>query len=433
MANQVDVDALVIGGGINGLFATLDLTLRGFRVMLLERDSIGSGTSGRMHGLLHSGARYVTTDPKAAVECAEENAVISRIAPHAVEDTGGYFVAVTRDDEEYQDSFIRGLRAANISYREVDPREALREEPNLNPGVKAVVEVPDKVVYARDLMLSIAISAHREGALVMQGAEVIGFNVVNDEINEVIIKDKFTGAVRRVKPRIVAVAAGPWTPRVVSMAGVEVDMMPTMGVMVVYQRRLTRRVINRMRIPSDGDILLPYASNSIMGTTAVIVDDPDNLTISSDDINFLTSEGSQMVPTLAKVSVVRAYASVRPLIRMPGVNAREATRDFAVIRHERPRNMVSVIGGKFTTGRLVGERLSDEVAKLLGSSKSSRTRDYGLFGSDPYSDIKDLSEPLRSLALTLRGSIDEDRGRLTALTILMSAVDRDSRARAGWA
>jgi glycerol-3-phosphate dehydrogenase len=428
----VDFDVAVIGGGINGLFTALDLTLRGFSVVLLERGAIGGGTSGRMHGLLHSGARYAVTDPKAAVECIEENKVLVNMAPHAVEDTGGYFVAITKEDEEYVDQFLRGLRQVNIEHREVDPGEAVREEPNLNPNVKAVVEVPDKVVFARDLMFSIAISAHREGALIMQGAEVIGFNINGGEVREVSVKDHLTGGVRSVKAGVIAVAAGPWTYRVVKMAGIDVDMMPTMGVMVVYQRRLTRRVINRLRMPSDGDILLPYGSTSIMGTTAVIVEDPDNLPISDDDIKFLTSEGSQMVPLLAKTSVVRAYASVRPLIKMQGVDTREATRDFMVIRHEKPSNMTTVIGGKFTTGRLVGERLSDEVARMLGSSKSSVTRGYRLFGANLYDDLRELDEPLRSLASSFRGGVDEDRGRVAVLTLLMSEVARDSRRRIGW-
>ncbi|KUO89255.1 MAG: FAD-dependent oxidoreductase [Caldivirga sp. CIS_19] len=428
----MDFDVAVIGGGINGLFTALDLTLRGFSVVLLERGAIGGGTSGRMHGLLHSGARYAVTDPKAAVECIEENKVLVNMAPHAVEDTGGYFVAITKEDEEYVDQFLRGLRQVNIEHREINPGEAVREEPNLNPNVKAVVEVPDKVVFARDLMFSIAISAHREGALIMQGAEVIGFNINGGEVREVSVKDHLTGGVRSIKAGVIAVAAGPWTYRVVKMAGIDVDMMPTMGVMVVYQRRLTRRVINRLRKPSDGDILVPYGSTSIMGTTAVMMEDPDNLSISDDDIKFLTSEGSQMVPLLIKTSVIRAYASVRPLIKMQGVDTREATRDFMVIRHEKPSNMATVIGGKFTTGRLVGERLSDEVARMLGSSKSSVTRGYRLFGANLYDDLRELDEPLRSLASSFRGGVDEDRGRVAVLTLLMSEVARDSRRRIGW-
>ncbi len=79
----MEFDVAIIGGGVNGgVFTALDLALRGgLKVVLLEKGVIGGGTSGKMHGLLHSGARYVVTDPKAAVECAEENKIIARIAP----------------------------------------------------------------------------------------------------------------------------------------------------------------------------------------------------------------------------------------------------------------------------------------------------------------------------------------------------------------
>lgn len=425
-------DVVVVGGGVNGLFTALDLSLRGFKVLLLERGSVGSGTSGRMHGLLHSGARYVVTDPRAAVECIEENRIMARIAPHAIEDTGGYFVAIDKDDLDFQEEFISGLRRANIDFRIVDVGEALREEPNLNPEVKAVVEVPDKVVFARDLLFSVAISAYREGALIAQNMEVVGFELNGDKIASIKVKDGYTNDVRRVESDVVVNAAGPWAGHVASLAGVAVDVMPTMGVMVVYQRRLTKRVINRMRKPSDGDILVPYSSTSIMGTTAAIIEDPDSVSISDEDVEFLTSEGSRMVPLLAKINVIRAYASVRPLIKIPGVDTREATRDFMVIKHEKPSNMVTVIGGKFTTGRLVGERLSDEVAKMLGSAKPSITRDYKLFGANLYEDLGELNGSLRSLALSFRGSIDEDRGRVAVLTLLMGEVARDSRRRLGW-
>ncbi|KUO79504.1 MAG: FAD-dependent oxidoreductase [Vulcanisaeta sp. JCHS_4] len=424
-------DVVVVGGGVNGLFTALDLSLRGFKVLLLERGSVGSGTSGRMHGLLHSGASIVVTDPRAAVECIEENRIMARIAPHAIEDTGGYFVAIDKDDLDFQEEFISGLRRANIDFRIVDVGEALREEPNLNPEVKAVVEVPDKVVFARDLLFGVAISAYREGALIAQNMEVVGFELNGDKIASIKVKDGYTNDVRRVESDVVVNAAGPWAGHVASLAGVAVDVMPTMGVMVVYQRRLTKRVINRMRKPSDGDILVPYGSTSIMGTTAAIIEDPDSVSISDEDVEFLTSEGSQMVPLLAKINVIRAYASVRPLIKIPGVDTREATRDFMVIKHEKPSNMVTVIGGKFTTGRLVGERLSDEVAKMLGSAKPSITRDYKLFGANLYEDLGELDGSLRSLALSFRGSIDEDRGRVAVLTLLMGEVARDSRRRLG--
>src|SRR5512143_3197020 len=98
---SLDCDVLVIGGGATGAGVLFDLALRGLRVILAEQSDIGTGTSGRYHGLLHSGARYVVRDPSSAKECIEENRILRKIAPHAIEDTGGLFVAMPPDDPGY--------------------------------------------------------------------------------------------------------------------------------------------------------------------------------------------------------------------------------------------------------------------------------------------------------------------------------------------
>ena len=80
---------VIVGGGGTGGALAHDLTLRGFRVTLFEKGELLSGTTGRHHGLLHSGARYAVNDPTAAVECIEENRVLRKIAPEALEKNDG--------------------------------------------------------------------------------------------------------------------------------------------------------------------------------------------------------------------------------------------------------------------------------------------------------------------------------------------------------
>jgi glycerol-3-phosphate dehydrogenase len=72
LANRrIQADVLVIGGGATGMGVAWDAALRGFDVVLVERGDLAEGTSGRFHGLLHSGGRYVVKDPVAARECVE--------------------------------------------------------------------------------------------------------------------------------------------------------------------------------------------------------------------------------------------------------------------------------------------------------------------------------------------------------------------------
>jgi len=335
--NSTEFDVVVIGGGITGLFTTLDLTLRGLKVCLLERNVIGNGTSGKMHGLLHSGARYVFNDVESAIECKQENRIISKIAPHLVEETGGYFVAISERDERNYDEFVKGLKRANINYKEIERKEAIREEPKLTRDVRMVIEVEDKVVFPRDLMASVAVSSYLEGAVVLQFSEVKGFNLEKDHISEVLVEDKVSNSLRKIRAKVFLNTTGPWGGKIAKLAKLNLEVLPAAGVMNVYSRRLTRRVINRLRPPSDGDILVPYEGESIMGTTAVIIEDPDNFQVDEESVNFLTDEGSKMIPELSKTPLIRSYASVRPLIKAEK-GAREATRDFKIIEHKEVSN-----------------------------------------------------------------------------------------------
>ena len=88
----METDVVVIGGGATGLGVAWDLTLRGLRVTLVEMGDVATGTSGRYHGQLHTGARYATSDLKNAKECWQEHTTIRKVAPHVLDDTGGMFV-----------------------------------------------------------------------------------------------------------------------------------------------------------------------------------------------------------------------------------------------------------------------------------------------------------------------------------------------------
>jgi len=121
-------DAVIIGGGLTGTFTMLDLSLRGFNVALIERDSLGSGTAGKYQGMLHSGARYAVNDPVSANECISENMIISNVAPHSITDTGGLFVAVNDEEPNYKDKLEDGLKGAGIPYHVVPVKDILKEE-----------------------------------------------------------------------------------------------------------------------------------------------------------------------------------------------------------------------------------------------------------------------------------------------------------------
>ena len=84
-------DVLVVGGGATGTGLARDLAMRGLRVMLVEQGDLAHGTTGRYHGLLHSGGRYVVRDPPSARDCAAENRILRDRLSQAAGDVGSYW------------------------------------------------------------------------------------------------------------------------------------------------------------------------------------------------------------------------------------------------------------------------------------------------------------------------------------------------------
>ena len=133
MSPRHDAQVLIVGGGATGGGLAHDLALRGLRVTLVERGELTSGTSGRHHGLLHSGARYAVGDREAGLECIRENAILKRIAPGSFECNDGLFVAVCEEDLEYLEPLVEGCTGAEIPVQRLSPAEALRPRAQPQP------------------------------------------------------------------------------------------------------------------------------------------------------------------------------------------------------------------------------------------------------------------------------------------------------------
>src|SRR5262245_56407977 len=173
----VECEVLVIGGGSTGVGVARDAAMRGFATVLVERGDLATGTTGRFHGLLHSGGRYAVKDPVAARECVVENAVLRRIATDSIEDTGGLFVSTPWDDPEFGDAFLEGCRATGVLVDEVSVADVLSREPRLDPGLARAFEVPDAAIDPWKLVSTNARSAAEHGARILPYHRVDGLEV----------------------------------------------------------------------------------------------------------------------------------------------------------------------------------------------------------------------------------------------------------------
>jgi len=339
-------DVVVIGAGIAGAGIARDLALRGVSVTIVEKEAPAAGATGRCHGLLHSGARYAVKDPASAVECARENLILKDIAPLYTEDTGGLFLAVTEEEVVYGDTLQKACIAASIPLEEISPSGSP------NPAALRCMRTNDGSVDPFLLTLANLYDAHMNGAVIM-----VHTGVKDIRAGTVHLSDG-----RTLKADIIVNAAGHECGTLVP--GVEIQ--PNKGTIIVTERRVCDMIVNRMRMPGNGDIVVPGHLTSLIGTTSA---NSTSTIATRGEYRDLMREAMVLIPSLKNVRIIRAFSGVRPLAGSG--DGRELSRDYRIFEDS---GIVTVAGGKLTTYRHIAEQVADKVMRLLGASGGCRTR-----------------------------------------------------------
>lgn len=379
--------AVIIGGGGTGAAVAHDLTLRGLKVTLVERGEVTSGTTGRHHGLLHSGARYAVKDKESAVECIEENMILRRIAPGSFELNDGLFVAISEEEQAYSHEFIEACHDCGIPAQRLTREETLRLEPRLNPELKMSVQVPDATMDAMRMPLRFFATAQANGADIRPFTEVIDFVKRGNTVTAIRVRDHRTEQDYEISGDIFINATGPWSGKIADMIGVEVPIRPSPGVMLAVYGRLSNMVINHLHASGDGDIIVPQRALSVIGTSSWVVDDPDNLGLPEEHIRMMVEMGSKLIPEIRQAKFRAAWSAARPLIGPRGADTgRELSRTFKCFDHadEGVEGIVTITGGKATTLRGMAETTANVVCEKLGHEVPCTTRETVLLPHTAY-------------------------------------------------
>ena len=409
-------DVIIIGGGATGAGIARDCSLRGVRSLLLERSDISTGATGRNHGLLHSGARYAVTDHESAVECIRENMILRKIAAHCVEETDGLFISLPEDGLEYQSVFVEACRKAGIRADIIDPAEARRLEPSVNPALVGAVRVPDGAVDPFRLTSSNILDAKAHGAEIRTYTEVRELLREQDRIVGVRAYDHRAHCEVTFRAQVVINAGGIWGHGIAAKAGITVNMLPAKGALLIFGHRVNNMVLNRCRKPADADILVPGDTISLIGTTSskIPYDQIDNMIITPDEVDILLREGEKLAPQLAQTRILRAYAGVRPLVASDDdPSGRTVSRGIVLLDHAQRDGLegfITITGGKLMTYRLMAEWATDLVCKKLGIDAVCRTAEIPLPGSTE--SRREVDRKLRNKPLAQRRSTIARHGAL---------------------
>ncbi len=372
-------EVLIIGGGVTGVGVMRDLALRGVHCLLIDSKDLNAGASGSNHGLLHSGGRYASTDWETAAECRIEGEILKQTAAECIDSCGGLFVAVEGDDPDFVSRFPGHCARAGIDCQALSPKEAREIEPELSDKLIAAYALPDATVDPFHITLGNVNHAQQlNDSIYLPHTEVVGFDINDGIITSALCQDNRTQGAVRIHARQIINAAGAWAMKVACLAGcADVDLLYAKGTLIVSNSRISNGVVNRLRPPGDGDILVPGGTVSLLGTTSDKVDNLDDIRPTVAEVDHILTEGLPMLPCLEHARFIRAFSGVRPLLQAAdaGIDGRKASRGFQLYDHEDQglANFASLVGGKLTTYRLMAEKTGDLVARRLGNDQPCRS------------------------------------------------------------
>lgn len=365
--HPLKAEIVVIGGGATGSCIARDISRRGFKTVLIEKGKISEGTTNSSHHNLVGGLRYVMKDPEVAMECANENLIIEKIAPSMVGSIRNYFVGF---DTEYTNAAIKKANELNVYSREVDPSVAKKEIPDLNPEIDVVFETNDRNLDVKRFCWANCLKAMDYDGKILEETHIQQISKEGDFYN-VVISDGTS-----IETPCIVNATGPWVNSIAKFVNVTIPLVYNMGTIIV-QKTLSPRGLQHFHKPSNADAYIVHGDFAWIGTTSTTIEAPERCRPESGAEDFIKENFSVIIPKVIKLDVLGSFSGIRPLyMNMKTEDARDISRDFKII--ESPVGFYHIIGGKLTTSRLMAEKICDLIAKEYGSRARCRTMDERL-------------------------------------------------------
>lgn len=368
-------DLVVIGGGINGAAIARDAALRNLKVVLLEKNDFGSGASSKTSKLAHGGVRYLEQFQFGLVrESLKERSLLLKNAPHLVKPLPFLMPVYAGDPHSlwkinlglYFYDFLAG-DSRLPSHKKLTAENVLGVVPGLKSvSLKGGCSYYDAQMLDNRIVIENILGAENAGALVRNHIEVTG--LINEEgrIRGVTYADALTGEKGEYRGKVVINATGAWSGAIGNMEPDAVHSLPrpTKGVHLVVQNIIPETAL-LLRAPQDGRVffILPWGDYSIVGTTDTFYGgNPDRISVDNEDRTYLLDALNAFFPVknFTESSIISSFVGLRPLVAHddPGAPS-EITREHVI--QVSKGGLVTVLGGKFTTHRLVAEEVIDTV------------------------------------------------------------------------
>ena len=369
-------DIFIIGGGINGAGIARDASGRGLKVFLAEKGKVGSATSSWSSKLIHGGLRYLENyEFKLVAESLREREVITQIAPTTTKP----IPFVIPHSKKLRSKLL--IRLGLFLYDNLGGKTKIPKSSkiNFNKKYKNIlqskfvegfqyydVQVDDKKLVEMNIE-----DSKKMGATIIEDTKVINAKR-NDNSWDVTLDNN-----EIIKSKILINAAGPWINETVNNVlkiNAKKSIRLVRGSHIITKKLYSEEVAFTLQNDDNRIVfVIPYKEEfSLIGTTEVDVNTPDNPTISDDEkIYLINTINNHFVKQISQEDIVDTYSGIRPLIE-DFKEASKVTRDyvFDLNTQNTKSPLLNIYGGKLTTYRKLSEKVIEELSPYLPNTKT---------------------------------------------------------------
>lgn len=379
MNNRADYDIIVIGAGIHGVGIAQAAAAAGYRVLVLEQNSVASGTSSRSSKLIHGGLRYLEQLRFGLVrECLLERELLLHIAPDLVK-LRDFFIPVYRDSLRRPWQIRTGLSmyallgglSAHSHFKHLSTTVWSSLDGLTTTDLQAVFSYQDAQTDDRQLTQAVMASAISLGAELLESARFVrgenhreGCDIFFEQAH------RLTG----LRARVLVNAAGPWAPQVadcISPGAIQPAMTLVQGSHILLSA-LQVKGIYYLEAPQDNRAIfvMPWQNHTLAGTTETPFTDKDpaSVTPTKQEESYLQEVIAHYFPK-TEPSLISSFAGLRVL---PDGNGRafSRSRELLMTRDTRRQpNVLHLYGGKLTSYRADSERALRKLKHVLPERK----------------------------------------------------------------
>ena len=399
-------DVCIIGGGATGAGCALEAQLRGLKTVVIEAGDFASGSSTASTKLVHGGVRYLQeavddldVDQYRLVELAlRERAMMLHNAPHLTRTVEFLVPCFSHFEKFYYGlgmkmyDWISG-KSSLLPSRLLSREEALHRMPAMrSEGLVGAVAYADGQFDDARYGITLITTLVNTGGIALNYARVTSLEKsASGKLSVVRGFDRISGRQVSIRARAFVNATGPFSDALRQLASpaLQPRMRPSKGVHIMLPLDLFSDT-DALLVPKteDGRVIfaIPWNGRMLVGTTDTGYTPGEEMVVTREEIEYLLRQLNPYLGTpLTADQVVSGIAGIRPLVAAKGVvDTKKLIRDDEV-ELDSDSGLISILGGKWTTHRLMGEETINKVQEYLGDPVTqSPTHEHPLAGASGY-------------------------------------------------